>query len=86
MKSYYQEEKKGMSKGTKGVLILFLFSIILTGVSFYFLRDGIPDLNSKVETLKKEKQKKEEELKLVETNLSDIEKKYNELKAKTEKK
>jgi hypothetical protein len=43
-------------------------------------------LKNKIEMLKSEKNKKEEELKTLETNLAEKEKNYNELKSKTDKK
>ena len=84
--SYRNNHKKGISSGTKNVILLFIFSAILTGVSVFFIQDKIPVLKNRVETLKAEKQKKEDELKTVESTLAEKEKSYNELKSKVDKK
>lgn len=84
--SYRNNHKKGISSGTKNVILLFIFSVILTGASVFFMQDKIPVLKSKVEMLKAEKQKKEDELKTVESTLAEKEKSYNELKSKVDKK
>ncbi|BBM35706.1 hypothetical protein [Pseudoleptotrichia goodfellowii] len=84
--SYRNNHKKGISSSTKNVILLFIFSGILTGAAVFFMQDKIPALKNEVETLKTEKQKKENELKNIESTLSEKEKSYNELKSKVDKK
>ncbi len=86
MSNHYHEQKKRISAATKNVILLFIFSVALTGAAVHFMKDGIPELKNKIEMLKSEKNKKEEELKTLETNLTEKEKNYNELKNKTDKK
>ena len=52
MSNYYHEQKKKISAATKNVILLFIFSVALTGAAVHFMKDGIPELKNKIEMLK----------------------------------
>ena len=55
MSNHYHEQKKRISAATKNVILLFIFSVALTGAAVHFMKDGIPELKNKIEMLKSEK-------------------------------
>lgn len=82
MINYYREEEKKMSGFAKFTIFLALLAVCSIALSKMYMEKNNPEIVKKIETLKIEKTKLEQDVKNIQDNLVLKEKSYNEIMGK----